>query len=432
MKKLIAVLVVLLFAAPAFAADWAFYGSQRVQSWYVQRDYGDGVNGYVAGWAGSGNGDDNDSGTRFSLQGNSRLGAKVKADKVNGQVELALTAGDGSGSDGGVNTRRAYGVWKISDLVSLKVGKDYSPVTDFISNQWFDGDGDLLGQGNFYGKRPAGITLMIGNFELAALGPIQGDTGGINSSSTGINLPVAAISPRQGVLNPVAGNTATTYTIRRAVPAEGLNQDAATGDPDVYLPKLEASYMLKLGAGYIKPYAGFQYYTVSGHAAFPGTLATQQDVTDDIDVYSYVVGVSTSWNIGAFSIGGQVSYGMNQTNANWANGYNNSNASRPYLKPGGEKIADVYTLQALIVPALKFTDTLRFEAGFGYRQDNADGAPGYSLKDESWVAYVQALITLAPGVYLCPEVGYIDFMDDRAGNNEGYQWYAGAKWQIDF
>ncbi len=65
----------------------------------------------------------------------------------------------------------------------------------------------------------------------------------------------------------------------------------------------------------------------------------------------------------------------------------------------------------MIVPALKFTDTLRFEAGFGLRQDNADGAPGYSQKDESWVAYLQAMITLAPGVYLCPEVGYIDYMD---------------------
>ena len=30
----------------------------------------------------------------------------------------------------------------------------------------------------------------------------------------------------------------------------------------------------------------------------------------------------------------------------------------------------------MIVPALKFTDTLRFEAGFGYRMDNYDGAPG--------------------------------------------------------
>jgi hypothetical protein len=35
-------------------------------------------------------------------------------------------------------------------------------------------------------------------------------------------------------------------------------------------------------------------------------------------------------------------------------------------------------------------------------------------------------------VYLCPEVGYIDLMDNCAGNYEVYAWYAGAKRQIDF
>ena len=113
-------------------------------------------------------------------------------------------------------------------------------------------------------------------------------------------------------------------------------------------------------------------------------------------------------------------------------GYNNFNQSLPIIKAGGDDVADVYTLQAMIVPALKFTDTLRFEAGFGYRMDNYDGAPGFSQKDESWVGYVQAMITMAPGVYLCPEVGYIDFMDSVSGDDQGYKWYAGAKWQIDF
>ena len=73
-----------------------------------------------------------------------------------------------------------------------------------------------------------------------------------------------------------------------------------------------------LGAGYIKPFGGFQYYTVK-------SSAPTQGVTDDIDLYSYVLGVSTIWNIGAFSIGGQVSYGMNEGLSNWSNGYNNFN-----------------------------------------------------------------------------------------------------------
>ncbi len=339
-------------------------------------------------------GQSNDAGTQWYLQGNSRLGAKVKADKVTGQIELATTASStDSAGDGTVNTRRAYGVWKFADSASLKVGKDYSPVTDFISNQWYDGDNDLLGNGNFYGRRPQQIGLDIGNFSIAFLTPQQGNTGGIGSTTSGIVLPNTGVG--------------------------------ATGDPDVYFPKLEANYNLVLGAGYIKPFAGFQYYQVkSGDPA--------QNVQSDIDLYSYVLGVSTMWNIGAFGIGGQVSYGINEALSNWYSGYNASSLSQPILKTNGKNVYDAETIQAMIVPSLKFTDTLRFEGGLGYRMDQQSGAVGYSQNNGSWVGYVQALVTMAPGVYLCPEIGYIDYMDNSAGNDEGYRWYAGAKWQIDF
>jgi len=376
MKKFIVICAVLLFVAPAFAADWAFYGSARVGTWYTDRTYPTPVNGQ-----------NDDQATQWALQGNSRLGAKVKADKVSGQVELALTATNGGdGGDGGVNTRRLYGTWKFTDDAFLKVGKDYSPVTDFISNQWFGGDNDLLGEGNFYGRRPAGLTLGVGNFEIAFLTPSYGAD--VGTTATGIN-----------------GSTG--------------------GDPDSYIPRFEASYMAKLGAGYIKPFAGLQYYTVSTNGI--------GNVNDDLDVMSYVAGISTSWNIGAVSLGGQVSYGMNQgAVTGWATGSNARAASSPYLSTSGRNLKDVYTLQAMFVPALKFTDTLRFEAGIGYRQDNADDAPGYSQKDELWVTYLQAMVTMAPGVFLCPEVGYYDYMDGVNGNSQGQQWYAGAKWQIDF
>ena len=244
------------------------------------------------------------------------------------------------------------------------------------------------------------------NSSLPCSTPQQGSTGGIGSSTSGILNPIT---------NPANVNVQNSTSL----------QTGATGDPDVYLPKFEASYRLVLGSGYIYPFAGFQWYQVK---SFPGSA-----VTSDQDVISYVVGVCSQWNIGAFTIGGQLSYGQNEgISATGTTGYNNANSQLPVLKTGGDDIANIHTIQAMIVPSLKFTDTLRFEVGFGYRVDNADGAPGFSQKDESWAGYIQALITLAPGVYLCPEIGYIDFMDNRAGNDEGYEWYAGAKWQIDF
>ena len=375
MKKLIAVLAVLMFAVPAFAADWSFYGSQRIGTWYTEREYPGNSNAY---------GTNSDAATQMYFQGNSRLGAKVKADKVTGQIELALGAG-GDGGDTSVATRRAYGIWKFSDNGGLKIGKDYSPVTDFISNQWYSADNDLLGEGNFYGRRPGGLTLILGNFELAALVPSYGAD--LNTTATGING--------------VTGNA----------------------DPDSYIPRFEASYNLKLGAGYIKPFGGFQYYTVKQGAS--------TTVTDDLDVYSWVAGISTNWNIGAFSIGGQLSYGANQGNVQgWSTGSQARSVASAYLD-GGDDIKDVNTIQALLVTGLKLTDTLRFELGAGYRSDDADDISGVN-KDELWAVYLQAMVTMAPGVYLCPEVGYYDYMDGTNGDSQGYQWYVGAKWQIDF
>jgi len=377
MKKLITIFAVLLLAAPAMAADWSFYGSQRIATWYVDRDYGDATV----------NGQDDDQATQWYFQGNSRLGAKVKADKVSGQVELALGSGgtsSGDGSDGAVSTRRAYGTWKFSDYGWLKVGKDYSPVTDFISSQWYDADGDLYGEGNFYGRRPAGITLGLGDFELAFLTPSYGAD--VGTTTTGIN-------------------------------------GATGGDPDSYIPRVEASYNLKFGPGYIKPFGGFQWYSVEENGI--------GNVTDDIDVFSWVLGVSTKWNIGAFSIGGQLSYGINEgAVTGWDTGSNARASSLPTISGGGDDIDDVATLQALIVPSFKVSDTLRFEAGVGYRMDDPD-AQGLD-KDEVLIFYLQALITLAPGVTIGPEVGYYDYMDGTAGNDQGNLWYAGAKWQIDF
>ena len=383
MKKEKLVFAILVLAAPAMAADWSFYGSERMATFTAYQDFG---KTQVAG-------QDNDAGTLWYLQGNSRLGAKVKADKVTGQIQLATQASStDSAGDGAVNTRLAYGVWQFADNASLKVGKDFSPATDNnMSNQVFGADNNLEGNGLFYGRRPSYIGLYLGGFEFAALTPAYGQNPG-STQGTSPNL--------NGV------------------------QGATNGDPDSYLPKLEAAYNWKFDAGYIRPFAGFQYYKIA--ASDPGT------VTDTLDIYSYVLGASSQWNIGAFYLNSELAWGQNWSSSNWYSGLNASTSSLPYLKTNGHEVADVRSWSALLVGGLKVTDTLKFEAGGGIRMDNADGAPGYSQKDGSWIVYAQSVLTLAPGVYLIPEVGYYDYMDDVAGNDQGYQWYVGAKWQIDF
>ncbi len=389
MKKLIAIFAVLLMAAPAFAADWEFFGSQRMSTFYIQNDFGDSPV----------NGEDDDWGLRWDFQDNSRLGVKVKADKVSGMIELGLNGTDGNtgqaggefngtnGGDGHVQTRRAYGVWKFSDNASLKVGKDYSPVTNLVSGQVFDDDFGLKGNGNFYGKRPGQIGLQIGAFEIAFI------TNALKDSAP------AAFSPAP-----------------------------AGSDKDWNIPKIEARYALKLGMFELIPFGGFQYYKV----ASTDTTEAAGTLTDDVDIYSYVGGAVAKVNIGAFYVVVEGSYGQNWNNANWATGFNpDSAAGSTALLDGGDDIKDATSWQALGLVGLVFTPQLKFEVGFGYRVDEPDvnGVDDVT----GWCAYGQSVITMAPGVYLIPEVGYIDLGDDAiTGDDQGYQWYAGAKWQIDF
>jgi len=369
MKKFAAVLVVAMLTAPAMAADWSFYGSARMSTFYVYEDFGDSPV----------NGEDDDWGTVWNFQTNSRLGANVKADKVSGKIELGLKGSDGSDLD--VGTRRAYGVWHFADKAALKVGKDYSPVTNDLSNQVFNEDDDMEGSGVFHGRRPGGLTLILGGLELAFL------TNPLKDSSSG----AADITP-------------------------------AGSDPDWNLPKIEARYTLKTDSLQLIPFGGFNYFKVSKGAS---------SLQDDLDIYSYVLGLTVKANLGAFYLGADGAYGQNWNNANWKNGsYNAATSSSASLKSGGDDVNDATSYMLGLVLGLSASDSLKFETGFGYRNDDPD-SPG-SDNDDFWQGYVQAVLTLAPGVYVVPEAGYQDFMDDAAGEDEGYQWYAGAKWQIDF
>ncbi len=379
MKKLLAVFAALLFAAPAMAADWSFFGSQRMATFYIHDDFGDRL---VAG-------DDSDWGLRWDFQGNSRLGARVKADKVSGLIELALRApGGGNGGDDTVNTRRAVGFWKFSDNATLKVGKDYSPVTRSLSGQVFDTDNSLFGNGNFYGKRPAMLGLTLGAFDIALL-------------------------------------TNALYTKGSKDDKVSYDIAPAGSDVDWNLPKLEASYLMKFGTFDLRPFGGVQYFKVD-----KGNEATSK-LTDDLDIWSYVIGIDSMINIGAFYLAPQLAYGQNWSNAGWAAGRSGDTYARATIKKTNDDTNDAQSWSAMLVAGLKFSDTLKFEAGFGYRNDDADRK---GVDDAvAWETYLQAVITLAKGVSLIPEIGYIDFGDDPATDADvGYRWYAGAKWQIDF
>ncbi|MBU0463888.1 MAG: porin [Proteobacteria bacterium] len=153
----------------------------------------------------------------------------------------------------------------------------------------------------------------------------------------------------------------------------------AAGNID--MPTIEASYSLKFDKANVQ-------------------IAGAYDAGPDTGDASYVVAVGASLNLGPVSLGGDVYMGDNAEQLIWTTGAGEDN------------------LGYLIVLGFKANDMVSFEAGYG----NAEGdVAGATVDNYSY--YAQAVITLAPGVYVIPEIGAVN-----SGNTD----YYGAKWQINF
>lgn len=148
MKKIIvAVAALALMAGSAYAADWNFYGSARVSTFWTDAD--------------TDNGADDDTQFDEGVQVNSRIGAKVKvSDELTGRFEYGASGGN-------ANIRLLYGEWNFGSG-KLLVGQDYVPANLFGSNQVYGDDADLEGWGGeMYGGRAAQIKLTFGDFQIA-------------------------------------------------------------------------------------------------------------------------------------------------------------------------------------------------------------------------------------------------------------------------
>jgi hypothetical protein len=363
MKKLIFVIAaVALIASPALAVDWNFYGSARMATFYQSQDYGNG-SGDLSGKGTVFNGNQKtDTQMQWEMQTNSRLGATVKAENISGRFEWGVD--DGANN---VSARRLYGVWDFG-AAKLKVGKDYSPTSQFISTQAFDGDIGLLGRGTGYSSRNGQISLSFGGFEVALIDP----------------------------------------------KSAGILRNMTTGDVDEYIPKIEAGWGMSFDTWNFGVQGGFQYYEIENGGA----------ANEDVDVTSWTLGGNAGVNFGPIYLKAAATVGTNWANAGW---HISSNGA---AYDGDDNTKDVDSWQVAGVVGWKFTDQLSFEFGTGYREDDSDLAGEDT--DDNWESYINATVSLAPGVWLIPEIGYTDFGDDIEGSNEGDRYYVGAKWQIDF
>jgi hypothetical protein len=402
MKKLFVLIasiaLIAAFAVPASAADWSLYGNARIATWIVDQDFGEKT------FSPLGTRDTSDEELIWTLQSNSRVGANIKGENLKAQFEYGT----------GVNLRRLYGEYDFGGW-KLLIGQDYTPVTEFISGQAFD-DLGLIGFGAFYGSRHPQLRFTFGNFEVALVEP--------------------------------GGVTALTVS---------------GGDADATLPKIEAKFKMARDNFSFHVFGGYQTYEIEAPAVGLFTGGTGKDQ----DVDSTVIGVGGTLNLGPLTLGAQVSQGENVGTTWFSYGapgttsFSGPQSSQAFLEGFGigfssqlpsviaGKIYDVDTLQWFVNGIWKTSDKLSFELGIGFKEDDYDipasaltsiGAPaGVSLKDdEIFTYYVNAVWEVAPGVFILPEVGIIDYEDGPISGavpkleDDGDVTYFGAKWQINF
>jgi hypothetical protein len=414
MKKftIIALVVAItaVFAVSAMANEWNLYGSARMATFYTQRDYGNLFNTPLDQSGNDEFGKDNYKQTNWALQGNSRIGAIVKGDMLEGQFEFGVN--DSPPGGGNVSARRIYGVWKFADGWGLKVGKDYTPITFFLSGQAFDSDAGLLQVGNAYGARVGQVAvegnLGPGKFKFATL------------TQTQANVTFEDIGP---------GGEAQTVTTQT----------------ESYWPKLEASYEMKFGdnmsAHAFGGYQSTKYYT--------NNTVTGADNSKTIN--SYTVGLGGDLNFGPMFVKPQVSYYYNGAAAGWLGlaGANNASFSGlpanltnditdfalPVVVNGS--VDNIKSYMAMLALGFSPTEALTLEGGIGWLYQKSDGDRQID-KNTYLEYYLQAVWKVAPSVYLVPEVGYRDFgklefsTANTADEDLGSLFYFGAKWQIDF
>ena len=335
MKKLMVLVAALALVAgsamTAAAADWNFYGSSRVSTFYVDLDQADTTN-YTQ-----------------NLQGNARIGANVKvSDELVGRFEYGT----------GVNVRILWGEWNFGSG-QLGIGQHYTPLNMFKSNQVFGSDNDMLAQGGVYGGRQSMIQLTFGDFQIAA---------------TQVNT--AAIAGLAGT--------------------------------EVDFPAIEVSYDLRMDAYELNLAGGYQSYEIGG-----------------LDVDSWVVAAGGAANFGPAYIQGNVYIGENAGNLMGVSvdGDNAWDDGFAVYDAVNNKIEDNDNLGFVLSAGFKANDMFAFEIGYGWAETDVA-----NVEDEVATYYVQSSITLAPGVFITPEIGMFD--GDESGDEETL--YYGAKWQINF
>lgn len=167
MKKVLLTLIAVLMAVPAFAIEVYNNGENAVDIYGTLRGYigyGHGVDGVS---------DTTDDNFLYGIQGNSRIGVRLKVGNFSGQVELGAveTTLYGRSEGSNVGLRQAWGAYSFGNAGALLAGKTDTPTAmgGFISDI-MDTDGGLNGfGGSTTGSRRFQIQYNVAGLSIALI-----------------------------------------------------------------------------------------------------------------------------------------------------------------------------------------------------------------------------------------------------------------------
>lgn len=167
MKKVLLTLIAVLMAVPAFAIEVYNNGENAVDIYGTLRGYigyGHGVDGVS---------DTTDDNFLYGIQGNSRIGVRLKVGNFSGQVELGAveTTLYGRSTGDNVGLRQAWGAYSFGNAGALLAGKTDTPTAmgGFISDI-MDTDGGLNGfGGSTTGSRRFQIQYNVAGLSIALI-----------------------------------------------------------------------------------------------------------------------------------------------------------------------------------------------------------------------------------------------------------------------
>jgi hypothetical protein len=391
MKKLMVLLSVITMVGAFTAttiADVDLYGSSRFRTYYADAD----VNPIP--------GVDSDKDLEWRMGFLSRFGANFKSGKITGKFELdARPGGQGftdniefgtqASTTGNLRLRHLWGEWDFG-AGKLMIGQNFPLYDAPVSGiNYYSGGLQKWGGIGLLAARTGQIRLTFENLRIAFLPP---DT-------------FAAVS---GIASPR--------------PYEEINTK---------FPKMEIRYDTRLDNFALNFIGGYQSVEIEDRlneaspspfsGTGPGTKATQ-------DIISWVLGFRGRADFGPVYAGLALTY--RQNGASYG-AWTVSQKEAAVFQGNDLKDATAWGVDAAL--GWRINDKLTVEASYAAFDSKQDTS--LDNEDDAMVWGILARITMAPGVYIIPEIIYQDDKDvtnNGVSTDQGDITIFGVLWKIDF